>query len=248
MAKTPSDQRITKAERKEQARREREELQRKMASSRRNRRIGVGIALVAVIGVIAFFLTRPEPVSADPQKLLDGATQAAKDAGCDDPTDVGPYQPEDQDRAHVPPEQAPPLSTYPSTPPASGPHNEIALPSGVYDTPPPIDRVIHSLEHGAAVVWYAPNAPAADVEELGTFYAAADVGDRVIVAPYDYPDQGAAGSLPSGIQMSLVSWHTLQQCAQVNTSAAFGFTSSWAAPPFGDRPYLGSAPEAGAAF
>ena len=243
MANTP-----TKAQRKEQARREREELQRKMARSRRNRRVVVGIALVAVIGVIAFLLTRPEPVRADPQDLLKGAAQAAKDAGCDDATDVGPYQPEDQDRAHVAPEQAPPLSSYPSTPPTSGPHNEIPLPSGVYDTPPPVDRVLHSLEHGAAVVWYAPDASGPELERLKTFYAAAAVGDRVIVAPYDYPDQGTAGSLPPGIQMSLVSWHTLQQCAKVNTAAAFGFTSSWAAPPFGDRPYLGSAPEAGGAF
>ena len=248
MAKPTDDQRLTKDQRREQARREREELQRKMAASRRSRRIVVGVALVAVVGLIAFFLTRPEPVRADPQALLEDAAQAVQAAGCEEPTDVGPYQPEDQDAQHVPTEEMPPLSTYPSTPPASGPHNEIPLPSGVYETPPPIDRLIHSLEHGAAVVWYAPEAAGPDLEELRTFYGSADVGDRVIVAPYDYPDEGAAGSLPAGIQMSLASWHTVQGCAQVNLAAAFDFTSSWAAPPFGDRPYLGSAPEAGAGF
>ena len=219
-----------------------------MASSRRTRRIVVGIALVAVIGLIAFFLTRPEPVRADPEELLRGASQAVQQAGCDEPTDVGPYQPESKDAEHVPSEGMPPLSTYPSTPAASGPHNEIPLPSGVYDTPPPIERLIHSLEHGAAVVWYAPDTTEAALEELKAFYAADDVGSRVIVAPYDYPDQGAAGSLPAGIAMSLVSWHTVQACAQVNLTAAFDFTSSYAAPPFGERPYLGSAPEAGAVF
>ena len=219
-----------------------------MAASRRNRRIVVGIALVAVIGLIAFFLTRPEPVRADPEALLQGASEAIQQAGCDEPTDVGPYQPESQDQAHVSSDATPPLSTYPSTPPASGPHNEIPLPSGVYETPPPFDRLIHSLEHGAAVVWYAPDATGAELDELKAFYEAADVGDRVIVAPYDYPDQGEAGSLPAGIQMSLVAWHTVQGCAQVDLVAAFDFTSSWAAPPFGDRPYLGSAPEAGAVF
>ncbi len=51
---TPS--RATKAERKEQARRERLELQRKMASQRRNRTIaiaGIVIVAVAVVGVLA---------------------------------------------------------------------------------------------------------------------------------------------------------------------------------------------------
>lgn len=248
MANPPSDQRVTKAERKEQARHEREQLQRKMASSRRNRRIVVGVALVAVIGLIAFLLTRPEPVSADPQGLLQEAEQAVAAAGCDEPTDVGPYQPEDKDQQHVEADGMPPLSSYPSTPPASGPHSEIPLPSGVYETAPPMDRLIHSLEHGSAVVWYAPGTTGPELEELKTFYEGADVGDRVIVAPYDYPDQGEAGALPAGIQMSLVSWHTSQQCAQVNVAAAFSFTSGYAAPPFGQLPYLGSAPEAGAVF
>jgi hypothetical protein len=248
MANPPTTQRQTKDQRREQARREREELQRKMAASRRNRRISVAIALVAVLGLIAFFLTRPEPVRAQPEDLLQGATQAVQQAGCDEPTDVGPYQPENQDQQHVASEAMPPLSSYPSTPPASGPHNEIPLPSGVYDTPPPVDRLIHSLEHGAAVIWYAPDATPAEPEELPTSFRADDVGSRVIVAPYDYPDQGAAGSLPSGVRMSLVAWHTVQGCAQVNLAAAFAFTSSYAAPPFGERPYLGSAPEAGAVF
>ena len=248
MAKTPSDERATKAERKEHARLEREQLQRKMSASRRNRRIVVGIALVAVIGVIAFLLTRPEPVRADPEELLRGAGQAAAQAGCGEPSDVGPYQPEEQDQEHVSSEAMPPLASYPSTPPASGPHGEIPLPSGVYDTAPPMDRLIHSLEHGAAVVWYAPDATGAELEELKTFFGADDVGSRVIVAPYEYPDQGEAGSLPTGIAMSLVAWHTVQGCAQVDLAAAFGFTSSYAAPPFGEREYLGSAPEAGAVF
>jgi hypothetical protein len=247
MANRP-DQRVTKAERKEQARLEREQLQRKVAASRRNRRIVVGVGILAVIAVIAYFLTRPEPVRADPQALLDDAPQAVQEAGCTEPEDVGPYQPEEQDRGHVTADEMPPLSSYPSTPPASGPHGEIPLPSGVYETPPPMDRVIHSLEHGAAIVWYAPGATGTELDELKTFYEDDGVGDRVIVAPYDYPDQGTAATLPAGVQMSLVSWHTVETCAQVILAAAFDFTSSWAAPPFGDRPYLGSAPEAGAVF
>src|SRR3546814_8016556 len=49
------------------------------------------------------------------------------------------------------PAAMPPLSSYPSVPLASGPHNPTPWSRGVYSTPPPIDQVIHSLEHGAAV-------------------------------------------------------------------------------------------------
>jgi hypothetical protein len=118
----------------------------------------------------------------------------------------------------------------------------------VYSTPPPIDRVIHSLEHGAAIVWYAPDVSGKELDQIRSFYKGSHVGSRVIVAPYDYPDQGAAGTLPAGTQMALVAWHNVQKCANVNLAAAFGFTSSYTAPPFGRRPYKGEAPEAGAAF
>lgn len=245
MANPTPDQRRTKAERKEQARREREQLQRKMAASRRNRRVVVGVVAVAAVAVTVFFLTRPEPVRADPEALLRTAAAAAEQAGCGSPENVGPYQPEDRDQEHGP---LAPVSSYPSIPPASGPHNEIPLPGGVYDTPPPLDRLIHSLEHGASVVWYSPTATGAALQELKDFYGADDVGSRVIVAPYDYPDEGEAGALPQGVQMSLVAWHTVENCARVDVGAAFDFTSGFSAPPFGDVPYEGSAPEPGAAM
>jgi hypothetical protein len=242
------DRRITKAERKQLARLERERLERKMAAARRNRRIVVGIGALAVVAVIAFLLTRPEPVRADPKELLARSQAAADRAGCGDPEDVGPYQPQERDQAHVTAEEMPALSTYPSIPPASGPHGEIPLPSGVYDSPPPMDRLIHSLEHGAAVVWYAPDATEAELEPLVTFFEDDEFGDRVIVAPYDYPGEQEAGSLPSGVRMALVAWHVVESCADIDLAAAFGFTARYAAPPFGDEPYLGSAPEAGAVF
>jgi hypothetical protein len=48
--------------------------------------------------------------------------------------------------------------------------------------------------------------------------------------------------------MALVSWHHLETCARVNLATAFGFTARYAAPPFGQKQYLGDAPEAGAAI
>lgn len=248
MSRTPSNHRVTKAERKEQARRERIELQRKAARSRRNRRIVVVGLAVIVAGIAIFAFTRPGTEVPSPQDLLANVEDARTRAGCGDIEDVGPYQPRAQDRVHVAPETVPPLATYASIPPASGPHNEITFGAGVYSTPPPMDRVLHSLEHGAAVVWYAPDASGEELERIRAFYGDEEVGDRVIVAPYDYPEQGPAGVMPAGSRMSLVSWHHVQSCDELDLGAAFGFTSSYAAPPFGQRQYLGNAPEAGSAF
>ncbi|MEX2203211.1 MAG: DUF3105 domain-containing protein [Actinomycetota bacterium] len=247
--RTSTEGRTTKAERREQARRERFELRRKMARSKRNRRIGIVVSALLVAAVVAFVVTRPSTSVASPQELLAQATQAKQVAGCGPVEDVGPFQPRDRDRAHLAdPTQAPPLSGYPSVPPASGPHDPIPLSYGVYETPPPIFRVIHSLEHGAAIVWYSPDASGAELEALKEFYRDPDVGSRVIVAPYDYPADVGAGRLPAGTQMALVAWHHVERCARVSLAAAFDFSSEYAAPPFGSRPYLGNAPEPGGAL
>jgi hypothetical protein len=240
--------RTTKAERKEQARRERLELQRKMARARRNRRLALVVVLAIAVGVGAFAVTRPSTALATPGELFRAAAEAKQAAGCGAVQVVGPYQPEDQDRLHVTIEDLPPLSSYPSVPPASGPHNEVPLGAGVYTSPPAIDRLIHSLEHGAAVVWYAPGTTGEELDRLRAFFEQSGAGSRVIVAPYDYPDQGAAGSLQPGVQMALVAWHHVQTCTQVNLAAAFDFAAKYGAPPFGLRTYQGDAPEAGAAF
>ncbi|MGZ5352810.1 MAG: DUF3105 domain-containing protein [Actinomycetota bacterium] len=242
---TTTGGRTTKAERREQARREREELQRKIARSRRNRWVALAVAVLAVAAVAGFTLTRPSTEVADPAELLGRADEAVAAAGCDPVEDVGPYDPSTDDQAHVSTDQLPPLSSYPTVPPASGPHNAVTLPAGVYSSPPAIDRLLHSLEHGAAVVWYSPDASGAELDELRAFYREPDVGGRVIVAPYAYPDEGAAGSLPAGTTMALVAWHQEQTCAEVDLAAAFDFTARYAAPPFGEQQYLGSAPEAG---
>ena len=81
MANQTSKQRLTKAERKEEARRQRVELQRKMARGRRNRRIAMALVVVLVAAVAGYLVLRPKPAEADPQELLAAAPQATKAAG-----------------------------------------------------------------------------------------------------------------------------------------------------------------------
>ncbi|HEY5860394.1 MAG TPA: DUF3105 domain-containing protein [Actinomycetota bacterium] len=263
--------RPTKAERKDQARIEREQIQRQMAARKRNRNIGIAVIALAVVAVLVVVLVvKPgsdptSPGTADsPADLLAQAPDAKGDAGCDDVQTIGfydgvndPESPQYTDQAHIGapgsafPEM-PPLTSYPSQPPVSGPHANIPpgpLPAGFYDDPPDLARVLHSLEHGASVVWYSPTATDQQLQPLRDFYDRDDpaVGqDRVIVAPYDY--EGDGGQLPSGVMMSLGAWHRQQNCSQISLPVAFDFTSQYSAPPFEGREYAGEAPEAGAAL
>ena len=268
------DQRLTKAERKEQGRLEREEIQRKASARKGRRKMALTIvAIVAVVAVVALIvvpkLTKSDTSAttgppASPDALLAQAGDAKKTAGCEDVTNVGyyggvsdPNSPDYLDQTHVGGQafpEMPPLATYPSTPPASGPHDPNTLPAGVYDDPPNLARAIHSLEHGASIVWYDPAAPAEAVAQIKAFYdqptSTVNAGqDRVIVAPFSYPDLGQSG-LPSGQQIALVSWHNLQTCSAPSLAVALDFTSQYSAPLQGSpailgRTYIGEAPEAG---
>jgi uncharacterized protein DUF3105 len=249
--------RPTKAERKEQARREREELQRRLASRKRRRTLGTVLVASGVgVAAVAFTLIPSGGDLPTPELLLQRAASATQSASCGDVTTTAPFDPPDEDRVHIGGGQiaGPPLSAYPTIPPASGPHADVPLPAGVYDslTFSELYRSIHSLEHGATVIWYDPAAPADRVARLIEFYDRrqqdAQVGqDRVIVAPFDFPTD-PAGVLPNGSQMALVAWHRLQTCPSVDLAVAFDFTSQYSFPTSLGRDYRGEAPEAGGAI
>jgi hypothetical protein len=232
--------------RKEEARRERERLRRRAARRRMVRRalrVGAVVAVLAGIGVGVWFLSRPKGLSDEQRDLLARAEQAAQAAGCTEVREVQPYPGDPtMDRTHV--DTLPPLSSYRTQPPASGPHFGSTLAAGVYTTPPVLGQAIHSLEHGAAIIWYDPER--ADPQELAriqTFFDQAGNRDHVIVAPYDYPDEGEAGRLPEGTAMALTAWHRMQTCRQVSLPVAFSFVFNYASTPYSD--YKGEAPEAG---
>ena len=211
--------------------------------------MGLVLVVVAVvIAVVAVFMTSGgEDASASgipsAAALLSQADAAAGSAGCDAVQETPNYAnaPGDDpaiDHTHIgtPPVTSPPaLSTYATIPPASGPHDPSPLPAGVYDSPPDVYRTIHSLEHGAVIIWYSPDATGKQLDDLIAFYsqpaADPDIGQaKIIIAPYDYPDQGAAGQLPAGVQMAVVAWHRLQTCTAVSLPVAFGFSSQLRGP------------------
>jgi hypothetical protein len=213
--------------------------------------VAIALAAVAIANWVTADARRPQPANGtgagavgapSPDRLLELADEQADAAGCGPVIEVAPY-PDDRDAIHVEPDEMPPLSSWPSIPPASGPHESRTLPAGAYGRPPPILPSIHSLEHGAAVIWYSPEAPRGQVSRIARYFAETGLGTKVIVAPYDYPDEGAAGHLPDGAQMALVAWHRLRLCARVDLAVAFAFTAEYASPPYRGRTYLGEAPE-----
>ncbi len=234
--------------RKEEARRQREALRRRQAR-RRYYRIGViALAVVVLAAGLGLFAIK---VRNDNKRKIAAETSSAH---CGDVRTIPPYATVADDRAHIGTQgpngtvsTAPPLSTYRTQPPTSGPHDQNPLTAGVYSTPPDVYRTIHSLEHGAVIIWYSPTAPRAAVAQITSFYSAASNNDHVIVAPYNYPSQGTAGQLPKSDQMVMVAWHRMEQCGGVSLSVARRFVSLYRTPTGVPNPsgYKGEAPEAG---
>ncbi len=55
---------------------------------------------------------------------------------------------------------------YNSNPPAAGPHYADTAHAGIYDKAPEDGYLVHSLEHGAIILWYKSDLSTADIEKL----------------------------------------------------------------------------------
>lgn len=84
---------------------------------------------------------------------------------------------------------------YDRHPPAGGDHNPVPAPCGFYDEAIPDEYVVHSLEHGAVWLAYAPALDAADLatlrdvvaeesDTIATPYADLDAGTAVVVTSW----------------------------------------------------------------
>ena len=222
--------------RKEEARRQRAALQRKMSRRRTYRVVSLIVAFVLVAGgIVAFVVLRPT---------------AAEAAGCGPVRVIPPYNPQSEDRTHIgqaPVATPPPLSTYSSVPPTSGPHDPHSQAAGVYSDPPPIYMTLHSLEHATVEVWYRPGTTSSALADIQDFYRITANNDHVIVAPYSYPDQGAARTLPAGKQMVLTAWHHMQSCDKLSLDVVKGFVKHYRilTGQGASAAYKGDAPEPG---
>ena len=149
---------------------------------RRDRPRGRGIVVVVV--VVQPGRGDPRPRSRRPRTCWTRRPTATTSAGCDDVQTIGFYDGVDDPETPTTPTRrtSAPTSAFPEMPPLDhlpehaarvGAARDIPpgpLPAGVYDDPPDLARVLHSLEHGASVVWYSPTAIRDQLDQLRGFY------------------------------------------------------------------------------
>jgi hypothetical protein len=125
----------------------------------------------------------------------------ARANGCSDVRDTGTSG----SAQHLRPGET---TRYDSSPPSHGKHAPVTLPAGVYDKPlstrpndqTTIYRAVHSLEHGAVIVWY-DRLSTDQRRGLERRYRSAQ---KVIVVPYP--------QLKGSTHVALTAWGRLVDC------------------------------------
>jgi hypothetical protein len=195
-----------RAERKEQARRERE---RRIKEARRRQRLrrasrwGIAAGVAALIAGGVYLGTRGS------RELQASARVAAQRLNCtpvnlDEAEQPDPYEGMSNEEIAAINHSPPFAQGQDGVPATAGPHSQALPPDpAVYDQPVPEANVVHNLEHGYVLLYYAsegenalPDDVRSDLEDL------AESEEEIIMAPY--PD------LASG--MAMVAWRELQTC------------------------------------
>jgi hypothetical protein len=128
-----------------------------VATRKRRTRIGLSVvAAVVVVGALGFVVV--DKAVADE---LPGVSQQAYEG-----------------RDHVESGQT---VTYVTATPTSGTHAASSPRCGIYSQQMPAEFAVHSLEHGAAVIWYQPSLGTEEVSGLEAIVNRFD--DRVILSP-----------------------------------------------------------------
>lgn len=114
-------------------------------------------------------------------------------------------EPQFQGANHV--KRGDPHPTYSSNPPTSGWHwGDGTAGPGIKDTEVPDELVLHSMEHGAAVVWYKDDLPQIDVERIKKAFN--DASGKKIMLPRKSLD----------VPVALTSWGRLMKFQAIDES------------------------------
>jgi hypothetical protein len=74
--------------------------------------------------------------------------------------------------------------TYSSNPPTSGPHWTGTAGPGIKNEPIPDELALHSMEHGAAVVWYREGLEQSDIDKIKEVFMNAE-GKKIMLSRKD---------------------------------------------------------------
>jgi len=116
---------------------------------------------------------------------------------------------------------------YAQMPPLSGPHYRSTVDAGFYEETPPLGDLVHTLEHGAVVVYYDPAALSNESRASLREFASAHTGtwQSVVVAPNPSDDPEAA--------FVLTAWRHRLYVDDYDAQTVYAFLSE----------YLGRGPE-----
>lgn len=125
--------------------------------------LGIGLVVVAVIGLIAWAVVQQGGGSS----TQSAAAAAEQDQNQNLPgqwVDPGAVYPNTGEHVvgtvpfcqdtSTPVNAEGKVTCYHSNPPTSGPHSATDVPWGVYDKPVPKEQLVHNMEHGGVIVWY----------------------------------------------------------------------------------------------
>ncbi len=101
---------------------------------------------------------------------------------------------------------------YSTNPPTSGDHYANPQPGGIYDKPVPDGNLVHSLEHGAVILWYKSDVPATESAQLKSIFDNVSVSKKIMV-PRDSLD----------IPVALTSWGRLLKLQTTDESQIKAF-------------------------
>lgn len=129
-----------------------------------------------------------------------------------------------QGRSHVSPGTG---IDYATSPPTSGPHYGDWTDAGYYEETPAAGYLVHSLEHGAVVIYYDPDALTPEAEESLRAFAGAhqDQWASVVVAPNPNDDPESP--------YVLTAWRTMLRMDEYDPEVVRAFLAE----------YLGRGPE-----
>lgn len=109
----------------------------------------------------------------------------------------------DQGAIHV--EEDAPHIAYNSNPPTSGPHWAGVAGPGIKEVQLPDELVLHSMEHGAAVVWYREGLDESDINKLKEIFNASS-GKKIMLPRKDLE-----------VPVALTSWGYLLKLESIDT-------------------------------
>ena len=147
---------------------------------------------------------------------------------------------------------------YEQSPPAMGPHWGQFLVGGqirkfwTQDDRPPLERLVHSLEHGWTIVWYDEtvaddDAAMDDLRAIADEYAGTNPEDKVMIAPWTEED---GEPFPDDAHVALTHWSmggtndnpegqigVWRYCSEVSGEAVDQFVVDY---PYSDSPEPGA--------